>query len=91
VTPRRPRSSSNSPSTHAALLRPTDADRAIDLLERAVELEPWNYTLSEQIIEIHAEQGHHHAAARCLAILTDHLIHLRMRPSPSVVALVGSQ
>jgi DNA-binding SARP family transcriptional activator/LysM repeat protein len=74
----------------ATLLRPTDPDRAIDLVERAAELEPWNHTLSEQIIEIHAEQGHHHAAARRLAILTDHLAHLGMRPSPNIVALVGS-
>jgi DNA-binding SARP family transcriptional activator len=73
----------------AALLRATDPDRAIDLLERAAELEPWNYGLSEQIIEIHVEQGQHHAAARRLAVLTAHLAHLGMRPSPDVVALVG--
>ena len=74
----------------AALLRATDPDHAIDLLERAVELEPWNYALSEQIIEIHVEQGRQHAAARRLAILTEHLAHLAMRPSPIIVALVGS-
>lgn len=73
----------------AKLLRATNPDRAIDLLERAVELEPWNHALSEQIIEIHVEQGRPHAAARRLAILTDHLAHLGMRPSPGVVTLVG--
>jgi len=74
----------------AKLLRTTNPDRAIVLLERAAELEPWNHALSEQIIEIHVEQGRPHVAARRLAILKDHLAHLGMRPSPGVVALVGS-
>ncbi|WP_194891979.1 AfsR/SARP family transcriptional regulator [Catenulispora pinisilvae] len=74
----------------AMLLRATDPDRAVNLLERAAELEPWNYALSEQIIELHIGQGQHHAAARRLGILTDHLAHLGMRPSPNVVALVES-
>ena len=74
----------------ASLLRADDPDRAIDILERAAELEPWNSALSEQIIEIHVEQGQHHAAARRLGVLTDHLAHLGMRPSPNIVALAES-
>jgi len=73
----------------AKLLRTIDPDRAIDLLGRAAELEPWNQALSEQIIEIHVEQGRPHAAARRLAVLTAHLAHLGMRPSPALVASVG--
>ena len=73
----------------AEQLRPTDPDHAIDLLQRAAELEPWNHALSERIIEVHVEQGQRHAAARRLSVLTDHLAHLGMRPSPKIVGMVG--
>lgn len=72
----------------ADLLRTTDPDRAVVLLERAAELEPWNSGVTEEIIEIHVEQGQQHAAARRLRILTEHLAHLGTVPSPRLVALV---
>ncbi|NUR93787.1 MAG: hypothetical protein HOV67_00870 [Kribbellaceae bacterium] len=72
----------------AALLRDTDPDHAIAVLEKACELEPWNNRLTEQVIKIHVEHGQHHAAARRYAALNEHLALLGMKPSTDIINLM---
>jgi len=73
------------------LLRDSDPERALDTLDQAIRLEPWNQRLYETLIEVHLDLGQRHAAERRIRELSGMLAALGTQPSAAVTGLVNSR
>jgi DNA-binding SARP family transcriptional activator len=71
------------------LLRESDPERALDVLDRAVKMEPWNQRLHESPIAIQLDLGQRHAAERCFRELSELLTALGTQPSAAVAGLLN--
>src|SRR5205823_2860681 len=77
--------------THASLaelLRAPDPEQALDVLDRAVRIEPWNERLYEVLIGIHLDLGQRHSAERRFGELSDLLASLGTSPGSQVVRMM---
>jgi DNA-binding SARP family transcriptional activator len=72
------------------LLRESDPERALDALDQAIRMEPWNQRLYETLIEVHLDLGQRHAAERRFRELSGLLASLGTQPSAAVIGLVDS-
>jgi len=73
------------------LLRESDPERALDTLDQAIRMEPWNQRLYETLIEVHLDLGQRHAAERRFRELSGMLAALGTQPSAAVTGLVNSR
>jgi DNA-binding SARP family transcriptional activator len=74
-------------SAMVRIVRDTDPERALALLERARVLDRYNETLYCDIVRLQAELGQQDAIPRTLALLTTTLAELDDEPSSETVAL----
>lgn len=65
-------------------------DDALEVLDHAIDIDPWNQELYEAGIRIHLRLGHQHAAKRKLRDLSETLAHLGMQPEKAIVQLVAA-
>ena len=80
----------NAHHTLADLLSENQPDHAIDVLHRAISLDPFNQSLYEASIRVHIAHGQHAAAKRMLRDLTDVLAHMGLKPDHTVASLVAA-
>lgn len=71
-------------------MRENDPDGALTLLERARTLDPCNEAIYRDIARIQARLGRLDAIPRTLALLTEALAEIDLRPTPETVALCSS-
>ncbi|WP_194906257.1 BTAD domain-containing putative transcriptional regulator [Catenulispora rubra] len=72
----------------AELVRTSDPERALDVLDRAIRMEPWNQGLYESLISLHLDLGQRHAAERRYRDLVDLLEQLGTTPSAQLAAMM---
>lgn len=71
----------NTHQSLAELVRTSDPERALDVLDRAIRMEPWNQRLYESLISLHLGLGQRHAAERRYRDLVELLAHLGTTPT----------
>ena len=71
------------------LLRESDPERALDTLDQAIRMEPWNQRLYETLIEVHLDLGQRHVAARRFRELSGMLAALGTQPSAALTGLIN--
>lgn len=64
---------------------------ALDTLDQAIRMEPWNQRLYETLIEVHLDLGQRHAAERRFRELSGMLAALGTQPSAALTGLVDSR
>jgi len=74
----------------ADLLSERQPDQAIDVLHRAISLDPFNQALYEASIRVHVRHGQHAAATRVFRDLTEVLAHMGLKPDSAIAALVNA-
>jgi DNA-binding SARP family transcriptional activator len=74
----------------ADLLRVPEPELALDVLDRAIRMEPWNQRLHETLIGIHLDLGQRYAAEHRFRELSGLLASLGAQPSTTIARMISA-